>query len=82
MFNVNKKTPERRHWRRSDVFIVHFEHTSDLFLVFLLLFLNKSMLTGKSVFGHATLLKQDSGTVAFLWIMQKISKHRFFKYVS
>ena len=31
------KTPERRHWRRSGVFIVNFEHTSHLILVFLLL---------------------------------------------
>ena len=31
------KTPERRHWLRSDVFIPNFEHTSHLLLVFLLL---------------------------------------------
>ena len=31
------KTPERRHWRRSNVFIVNFEHNSHLFLTFLLL---------------------------------------------
>ena len=29
------KTPERRHWRRSSVFIVNFEHISHLALVFL-----------------------------------------------
>ena len=34
------KTPERRHWRRSGVFIVNFEHILQLFLVFLLLTLN------------------------------------------
>ena len=34
-------TPERRHWRRSGVFIVNFEHISHLALVFLLLTLNK-----------------------------------------
>ena len=34
------KTPERRHWRRSGVFIVSFEHISHLDLVFLLLTLN------------------------------------------
>ena len=34
-------TPERRHWRRSGVFIVNFEHISNLVLVFLLLTLNK-----------------------------------------
>ena len=34
------KIPERRHWRRSDIFIVNFEHISYLVLVFLLLTLN------------------------------------------
>ena len=34
------KTSERRHWRRSGVFIVNFEHISHLVLVFLLLILN------------------------------------------
>ena len=29
------KTPERRHWRRSGVFILNFEHISHLVLVFL-----------------------------------------------
>ena len=32
------KTPERIHWRRSDLFNVSFEHISHFFLVFLLLF--------------------------------------------
>ena len=36
MFKVNNKTPDRRHWRRSGVFIVNFEHISHLSLVFLL----------------------------------------------
>ena len=40
------KTPERRYWRRSGVIIVNFEHISHLFLVFLLLTLNKQMLAG------------------------------------
>ena len=31
------KTPERRHWHPSGVFIVKFEHISHLVLVFLLL---------------------------------------------
>ena len=31
------KIPERRQWRRSGVFIVNFEHISDLALMFLLL---------------------------------------------
>ena len=35
------KTPERRHWRHSGVFIVNFEHISHLVLVFLLLTLSK-----------------------------------------
>ena len=34
------KTPKRRHWRRSGVFIVNFEHISHHILVFLLLTLN------------------------------------------
>ena len=34
------KTPERRQWRRSGVFIVNFEKISHLVLVFLLLTLN------------------------------------------
>ena len=34
------QTPERRHWRRSGVFIVTFEHISHLNLVFLLLTLD------------------------------------------
>ena len=36
------KTPERRQWYRSGVFIVNFEHISHLTLVFLLLTLNIS----------------------------------------
>ena len=34
------KSPERRHWRRSGVFIANFEHISHLALVFLLITLN------------------------------------------
>ena len=40
------KTPERRQWHRSCVFIVNFEHISHLVLVFLLLTLNKNMSAG------------------------------------
>ena len=39
--NVIIKTPERRQWRRSGIFIVKFEHISYLFLLFLLLTLRK-----------------------------------------
>ena len=40
------KTPERRHWRRSGVFIVNFEHISDLALVFLWFTLSRQMPAG------------------------------------
>ena len=40
------KTPGRRHWRFSSVFIVNFEHILHLFLVFLLLTLTKKMFSG------------------------------------
>ena len=35
------KTPERRQWRRSGVFIVNFEHISHLVLVLLLVTLSR-----------------------------------------
>ena len=38
-----------RHWRRSGVFIVSFEHISDLVLVFLLLILNWKMPAGRGL---------------------------------
>ena len=37
------KTPERRYWLHSGVFIVNFEHISYPFLVFLLLTLNREL---------------------------------------
>ena len=40
---LTKKIPEQRQWRRSDIFIVNFEHISHLALVFLLLILNMKM---------------------------------------
>ena len=43
---VTVKTTEWRQWCRSGVFIVNFEHISLLFLVFLLLTLDKSTLLG------------------------------------
>ena len=47
MFKANNiKTPERRHWHRSDVFIVNFEHISHLVLMFQLLTLSRQMPTG------------------------------------
>ena len=46
------KTPERRHWCRSDVFIVNFEYISHLVLVFPLLTLSKEMPAGLVPFFH------------------------------
>ena len=43
---LTTKIPERRHWRRSGVFILNFEHISHLFLVFPLLTLNMKILAG------------------------------------
>ena len=43
---LTNKTPEGRHWRRSAVFIVNFEHISHLVLVFLLLTLNMHLPAG------------------------------------
>ena len=40
------KAPEQRHWSRSGVFIVNFEHILHLVLVFLLLTLNMWLLAG------------------------------------
>ena len=40
------KTPERRHWHRSAIFIVNFERISHLVLVFPLLTLSKLMPAG------------------------------------
>ena len=46
------KTPERRHWHRSVVFIVNFEHILHLVLVFLLLTLNMKLpAEGKTILG-------------------------------
>ena len=45
------KTPEQRHWHRSDVFIVNFEQISDVVLVFPLLALNKYILIGVCLSG-------------------------------
>ena len=45
------KVPERRQWRRSGIFIVNFEHISNLVLVFLLLNLNMQLRAGMIDFG-------------------------------
>ena len=45
-FKLTIKTPERYHWRCCDVFIGNVENISLLFLVSLLLFLNKQQLAG------------------------------------
>ena len=44
------KTPERRQWRRSGVFIVNCEHISHFLLVFLLLTLSRLMPAGSESF--------------------------------
>ena len=45
---LTMKTPERRHWCRSIVFIFNFEHISHLVLVFLSLTLSRLMSAGQS----------------------------------
>ena len=44
----NLKTPQRPHYRRSAVFIVNFEHISNLLLVHILLTLNRRLFAGMS----------------------------------
>ena len=43
------KTPERRQWRRSSIFIVNFDHISHLFIVFLWLISNLHLFLWKSL---------------------------------
>ena len=54
MFKVNNRNTttrcERRHWRRSGIFIVNFQHISHLVLVFPLLTLSRSMPAGLLLF--------------------------------
>ena len=53
------KIPQRRHWHRSGIFIVNFEHISHLALVFLLLTLNiklKNVCQSFSNYGNKYLL--------------------------
>ena len=45
---LTRKTPERRHWRHSSVFIVNLEQVCHIFLPFQLLTLNKYVPAGKT----------------------------------
>ena len=48
LLKLNTQKIEQRHWRHSSAFIVNFEHIQHLlFLVILLLNLNKSIFAGK-----------------------------------
>ena len=58
---LTKKTPERRHWRRSIVFIVNFEHISHIVLMFLLLVLSRWMPAG--IPDNIYLLKINNGNI-------------------
>ena len=67
-------TPERHHWRCCGVFIVNFKHISFLFLLFLLLTLNKFLFlfkylfkgnninTWKKMWNKLKVNKKDTGT--------------------
>ena len=61
------KTPEWRHWRRSGVFVVNFEHISHLFLVFLLLTLKKWMLAWNLVIFQGILQNYPNILLEYLW---------------
>ena len=61
------KTPEWRHWRRSGVFVVNFEHISHLFLVFLLLTLKKWMLAWNLVIFQGILQNYLNILLEYLW---------------
>ena len=71
------KTPERRHWRRSGVFIVNFEHILHLFLVFLLLhWTNKCYLGNFLVIEYnlpqvleSLLMKEHGIFLLWLWLV-------------
>ena len=54
MFKLTVEKPEWCQWRRLGFIIVYFKHISYLFLVFLLLTLNKLMFAGKQSFLHVT----------------------------
>ena len=59
------KTPERRQWRHSGVFIVNFEHILHLVLVFLLLTLNMYLPGGTYVFYELLFFKFISKYIFF-----------------
>ena len=58
---LTKKTLERRHWRRSSIFSVNFEHISRLVLVFLLLTLSMWLPAGHlaTFGGHRHCFSED-----------------------
>ena len=56
--HFSRTVETQRHWRRSGVFIINFKHTSHLFLVFLLIILNKCF--GNKSFWHQ-LARRSSG---------------------
>ena len=64
------KTPERRHWGRSGVFIVNFEHVSHLVLVFLLLTLSRQMPTESLICCSEAVARRYSVKKVFLKILQ------------
>ena len=68
------KTPERRHWRRSGLFIVSFELISQLVLVFLLLTSNQSTwihLIKEVKFGDDPLAHRDIILILYLHAFMK-----------
>ena len=72
------KTPEQRHWSRSGVFIVNFEHILHLVIVFLLLTLNMWLLAGlqqkKTSFGLST--RSDSTLYLFTHTSSTVAQHK------
>ena len=77
MFEVDNKDIRTRHFCRSSVFIVNFEHISHLFLVLLLLTLNRLMFAGLYY-----LLKYFIRVVCVLvpFYLQKLSKKNMISY--
>ena len=66
------KIPERRHWRRSGIFIANFEHILHLVLMFLLLTLSMEMATGEKL----NFIKCSGRTRWNYWYMHgKVGEH-------